>query len=49
MAIVRHKQPLWRRLMMAGVDHVRQAFASLGELWRNPLASLMTLAVLGVS
>lgn len=49
MAIVRHKQPPLRRLMMYGVDHVRQAFASLGELWRNPLASLMTLAVLGVS
>ena len=45
MAIVRHKQPPLRRLMMYGVDHVRQAFASLGELWRNPLASLMTLAV----
>ena len=39
MAIVRHKQPPLRRLMMYGVDHVRQAFASLGELWRNPLAS----------
>ena len=49
MAIVRHKQPLLRRIAMYWVDHARQAFSSLGELWRNPLASLMTLAVLGVS
>ncbi|MGL5948186.1 MAG: permease-like cell division protein FtsX [Aeromonas sp.] len=49
MAIVHHKQPLWQRGLMYLLDHVRQAFASLGELWRNPIASLMTLAVLGVS
>ena len=49
MAIVRHKQPPLRRFMMYWADHARQAIASLGELWRNPIASLMTLAVLGVS
>ncbi|MGL5038695.1 MAG: permease-like cell division protein FtsX [Aeromonas sp.] len=49
MAIVRHKHPLWHRLLMSGLDHLRQLVASMGELWRNPLASLMTLAVLGVS
>jgi cell division transport system permease protein len=49
MAIVRHKQSRRQRLAMYWLDHARQAFSSLGELWRNPLASLMTLAVLGVS
>ncbi|MDO2949049.1 permease-like cell division protein FtsX [Aeromonas simiae] len=49
MGVVRHKQPLLRRFVMYWVDHVRQAFASLGELWRYPLATMMTLGVLGVS
>jgi len=34
---------------MVPVHHVQQAIASLGELWRNPFASLMTMAVLGLS
>ncbi|ALP40107.1 permease-like cell division protein FtsX [Aeromonas schubertii] len=49
MGVVRHKQPPLRRFAMYWVDHVRQAFSSLGELWRYPLATMMTLAVLGVS
>lgn len=49
MGLVRHKQPPLRRFVMYWVDHARQAMASLGELWRYPLASMMTLAVLGVS
>ncbi|MBM7457197.1 cell division transport system permease protein [Oceanisphaera litoralis] len=45
----RHKLSWPQRLAMYGVDHLRQLFASLGELWRTPLSSLMTIAVLGVS
>ncbi|MEM0911300.1 MAG: permease-like cell division protein FtsX, partial [Pseudomonadota bacterium] len=30
-------------------DHVRQLFASLGELYRTPLATFMTVGVLGIS
>ncbi len=36
-------------ILMFFVSHVRQALASLGELWRQPLASLMTIGVLGLS
>ncbi len=38
-----------RRFTMFWVQHLRQAVASLGELWRTPSASLLTMAVLGVS
>ena len=31
------------------ISHLRQALGSLGELWRQPAASLMTVAVLGLS
>ncbi|MBU2977309.1 permease-like cell division protein FtsX [Alteromonas sp. C1M14] len=31
------------------VSHLRQALGSLGELWRQPAASIMTVAVLGLS
>jgi cell division transport system permease protein len=31
------------------VNHIRQALHSLGELWRQPAASLMTIGVLGLS
>lgn len=44
-----HKLAWHQRLAMYWVDHLRQLFASLGELWRTPLSSLMTIAVLGVS
>ena len=36
-------------LVMFFVSHVRQALSSLGELWRQPVASLMTIGVLGLS
>jgi cell division transport system permease protein len=45
----RGRLPWWRRAIMVPVHHVQQAVASLGELWRNPFASLMTMAVLGLS
>ncbi|MDF2177820.1 permease-like cell division protein FtsX [Aliiglaciecola sp. CAU 1673] len=38
-----------QRLLMFFISHVRQALASLGELWRSPGSSLMTIAVLGLS
>jgi cell division transport system permease protein len=34
---------------MFWINHVRQALSSLGELWRTPSASVLTIAVLGVS
>lgn len=40
---------LVRRFVMFWVNHVRQALASLGELWRTPSASMLTIGVLGVS
>lgn len=38
-----------QRIVMFFVNHVRQALGSLGELWRQPAASLMTIGVLGLS
>ena len=38
-----------RRGVMWLVRHLQQAIASLGELWRTPFASLLTMAVLGIS
>jgi len=45
----REKVSQLQRLMMFFLSHVRQALASLGELWRAPLASMMTIGVLGLS
>ena len=36
-------------IVMFFVNHLRQALQSLGELWRQPVASLMTIGVLGLS
>ncbi|MBT0587694.1 permease-like cell division protein FtsX [Alteromonas oceanisediminis] len=38
-----------QRFLMFFVNHLRQAVHSLGELWRQPVASLMTIGVLGLS
>lgn len=43
------KVGLARRFVMFWLDHLRQALFSLGELWRTPSASILTIAVLGVS
>ncbi|WP_026376482.1 permease-like cell division protein FtsX [Aestuariibacter salexigens] len=40
---------VFQRLQMFFISHLRQALASLGELWRQPAASLMTIGVLGLS
>lgn len=45
----RSRTAWWRHPLAYAVDHVRQAIATLGELWRTPAASLMTMAVLGLS
>lgn len=38
-----------QRVLMGVINHIRQALASLGELWRSPLATIMTIGVLGLS
>lgn len=43
------KQSIFQRFRGGITNHVRQIFSSLGELWRTPLASVMTIAVLGLS
>ncbi|MDX3773224.1 permease-like cell division protein FtsX [Chromatiaceae bacterium AAb-1] len=44
-----HRISMVRRFLMFWVNHVRQAISSLGELWRTPSASMLTIGVLGVS
>jgi cell division transport system permease protein len=43
------KVGFFQRIVMFFVDHFRQALNSLGELYRTPFASLMTIGVLGFS
>ncbi|MCV2884289.1 permease-like cell division protein FtsX [Aestuariibacter sp. AA17] len=38
-----------QKIQMFFVAHLRQALSSLGEIWRTPVASLMTIGVLGLS
>ncbi|WP_144211535.1 permease-like cell division protein FtsX [Shewanella donghaensis] len=47
--ITASKLPFTGRVVMFFVRHIQQAMASIGELWRNPVSSVMTMAVLGVS
>ncbi|MGS0681487.1 permease-like cell division protein FtsX [Shewanella sp. 125m-7] len=47
--INRSKLPLSGRIVMFFIRHIQHAMASMGELWRNPVSSIMTMAVLGVS
>lgn len=37
------------RFIMYFIRHLQQALASIGELWRMPVSSLLTMSVLGVS
>jgi len=37
------------RFVMFFIRHLQQALASIGELWRMPTSSLLTMAVLGIS
>lgn len=45
----RSKLPISGRIVMFFIRHIQHAMASMGELWRNPVSSIMTMAVLGVS
>ncbi|WOT05441.1 permease-like cell division protein FtsX [Shewanella youngdeokensis] len=47
--LTRSKLPLSGQIVMFFIRHLQQAMASLGELWRNPISSFMTMGVLGVS
>ncbi|MEH6463359.1 MAG: permease-like cell division protein FtsX [Shewanella psychromarinicola] len=47
--ITQSKLPLSGRIVMFFIRHVQQGTSSMGELWRNPVSSIMTMAVLGVS
>ena len=40
---------LLQSFLMFFVSHIRQALSSLGELWRQPVATIMTIGVLGLS
>ncbi|WP_432454800.1 MULTISPECIES: permease-like cell division protein FtsX [unclassified Agarivorans] len=42
------KVALPQRILMFVVRHLQQCVASLGELWRTPASSMLTLAVIGV-
>ena len=48
--VLRNKQKFsFSSLIMLPVRHLQQATGSLGDLWRTPLASIMTILVLGIS
>lgn len=47
--LTRSKLPISGRIVMFFIRHIQQAMASIGELWRSPVSSIMTMAVLGVS
>ena len=47
--LTRSKLPISGQIVMFFIRHIQHAMASLGELWRNPISSVMTMAVLGVS
>jgi len=47
--LIRSKLPISGRIVMFFIRNLQHAMASLGELWRNPISSVMTMAVLGVS
>ncbi len=44
-----NKVSLGQRIMSVPIRHLQQAIGSLGDLWRTPFTTLMTLLVLGIS
>jgi cell division transport system permease protein len=40
---------IFRRLLTLPIRHLQQAIGSLGDLWRTPFTSIMTVFVLGIS
>lgn len=45
----RHKAGLLSKIISLPIRHLQQAIGSLGELWRTPFTSVMTILVLGIS
>ncbi len=43
------RDSLLRRLLTLPIRHLQQAVGSLGDLWRTPFTSVMTVFVLGIS
>jgi cell division transport system permease protein len=43
------RNSLLRRLLTLPIRHLQQAVGSLGDLWRTPFTSVMTVFVLGIS
>ena len=43
------RQSFVRRLLSLPVRHAQQAVGSLGDLWRTPFTTVMTVLVLGIS
>ena len=43
------RNSLLRRILTLPIRHVQQAIGSLGDLWRTPFTSVMTVFVLGIS
>ena len=43
------RSSLVRRLLTLPIRHLQQAIGSLGDLWRTPFTSVMTVFVLGIS
>ncbi|MFM2480526.1 permease-like cell division protein FtsX [Celerinatantimonas sp. YJH-8] len=48
MSVSRRKLSLPKRFIAFWARHLQQGTASLGDIWRNPTSSLMTIAVIGV-
>jgi len=46
---LRQRNTLIRRLLTLPIRHLQQAVGSLGDLWRTPFTSVMTVFVLGIS
>lgn len=43
------RESLFRRILTLPIRHLQQAIGSLGDLWRTPFTSVMTIFVLGIS
>ena len=43
------RNSFFRRLLTLPIRHLQQAVGSLGDLWRTPFTSVMTVFVLGIS
>ena len=43
------RDSLLRLLLTLPIRHIQQAVGSLGDLWRTPFTSVMTVFVLGIS